>query len=439
MTQRRSRDAPVTEALGPGVTFLARQDRRLVSTHLRVTWLRAVADEAAATAVLARTLEAASTRWPTRRALAERLGDLYGASLSCGVERIGNGAGLVASLAWPTGQRGQASDALASGFDLLGDVLLHPVRGAPGALSLHEELVDVARRNQLRALQALHDDKARRAVRGLLRLSCAGEPYGAALWGDARGLREVSADQLGRLHARLARQAPCVITAIGPAPVARMRRLAIQHLLNAQRAPRKRIAGTRPVVRAASERVRRGVTRDHVGQAQLALAWRGAIRPSTKRAWAGHALSGVLGESGASLLFRHVREEQGLCYAIGSFWLPTAGLLGIHAGVDPNKTGQTSRAVARVIQRVVRSGPVPDTWAAWRAETAERFATLRDKPSGLMRFWTHRHLVGAPTDPATVRAQLLALQPKQVQSVASQLGRDAVFALRPMRNAGGVA
>src|SRR5204863_2230292 len=118
--------------VAPGVRLHLFPTDRFTTTVCRVALHRDLGPEAAATALLAQTLETATERHPTREALAHRLADLYGAGLSVGVEKLGDRQLLAASLDWPTRGLPGRGATLSEGLSFLREVLTRPVRGRGG-------------------------------------------------------------------------------------------------------------------------------------------------------------------------------------------------------------------------------------------------------------------------------------------------------------------
>ncbi|MDA0815567.1 MAG: pitrilysin family protein [Chloroflexi bacterium] len=71
-------------------------------------------------------------------------------------------------------------------------------------------------------------------------------------------------------------------------------------------------------------------------------------------------LSIILGEGMSSRLFSRLREELGLCYDIHSYMaaLSDTGMFGVYSGVDPERTLEAVREIARELRRT--SEPVTD-------------------------------------------------------------------------------
>jgi predicted Zn-dependent peptidase len=97
-------------------------------------------------------------------------------------------------------------------------------------------------------------------------------------------------------------------------------------------------------------------TRD-TEQAHLVLGGRG-LRRDDERRFAFGILNHVLGSGMSSRLFRQIREERGLAYAVYSFRMPYAdsGAYGIYVGTTPHQTSQVLELVREQLDSVVAEG-----------------------------------------------------------------------------------
>ena len=92
-------------------------------------------------------------------------------------------------------------------------------------------------------------------------------------------------------------------------------------------------------------------------QAHLVLGNR-SLKRSDERRWAGDVVDHVLGSGMSSRLFREVREQRGLAYAVHSFRLPFAetGANAIYVGTTPNQAPEVLKLIRSELDKMVTSG-----------------------------------------------------------------------------------
>ncbi|MGD2100605.1 MAG: pitrilysin family protein [Acidimicrobiia bacterium] len=108
-------------------------------------------------------------------------------------------------------------------------------------------------------------------------------------------------------------------------------------------------------VAGATPRV--NLTRRETEQAHLVIGGPG-MRRDDERRWAFEVLSRVMGSGMSSRLFREVREERGLAYAIYAFKLAYAdnGAWGVHVGTTPSQTDTALNVIREELAKVVEDG-----------------------------------------------------------------------------------
>ncbi|NND01645.1 MAG: insulinase family protein [Acidimicrobiia bacterium] len=92
-------------------------------------------------------------------------------------------------------------------------------------------------------------------------------------------------------------------------------------------------------------------------QAHLVLGNR-SLKRSDERRWAADVVDHVLGSGMSSRLFREVREQRGLAYAVHSFRLPFAetGANAIYVGTTPTQAPEVLKLIRSELDKIVGSG-----------------------------------------------------------------------------------
>lgn len=103
------------------------------------------------------------------------------------------------------------------------------------------------------------------------------------------------------------------------------------------------------------------ITTRETEQAHLILGGPGLDRKDERR-WAFEVLNHVMGSGMSSRLFREVREERGLAYAVYGFKLAYAdsGAWGVHVGTTPHQTDTAMSVIRAELAKVVDEGITPE-------------------------------------------------------------------------------
>jgi predicted Zn-dependent peptidase len=410
----------------PGVRLHVLPSDRFTTTLCRVVLHRDLGPEATATSLLSSVLESATARHPSRVALAQRLGDLYGAGLSVGVEKLGDRQVLSASLDWPTrGVPGRGAT-LAEGLRFLREVLSEPKRAGD---VLDPETVETEARNLARSLRALKDDKARYALRRCLEAACVGEPFALDPEGRLEDLPAATPAALSALHARLLATAPVDVFLAGDLSAAEARDAVRRHLLWPGRAAATAAVPPVASVRAPRRRPLDLVERDAVTQGKLALAFRADVPPDSRLVPAAQTIAGVLGGTPASRLFKVVRETHGLAYYAGAGWVRPKGMMLVQSGVEPRNEPRARRLILRLAREVAGGTLEKAALHALREAARHRVHALQDDRGAAIAWAQETTVLGLDPRPERHLAALEAVRPADVRAVGKRLSLDAAFFL----------
>lgn len=413
--------------LGKGVRLHLLPTDRFTTTVCRVALHRDLGAEATSTTLLAQVLESATARHPTREAVSHRLADLYGASLNVGIEKLGDRQLLVASLDWASASVPGRGATLAEGLGFLREVLTEPKRAGNG---LDPEIVGTESKNLGRSLAAIRDDKARYALRRCLEAACKGEPFALDAEGRVEDLKAATPAALAELHARLLATAPVEIFLAGDLDLAEAKAAVTRHLLWKGRAANSAVLPPASSVRAARAKPLALVEDDTVVQGKLAMVFRSNLPPSSPLLPAAQVLSGVLGGSSVSRLFKVVRETHGLCYYASSGWVRAKGLMLVQSGIEPKNEKKARKLILELFREVADGTLEEKAFEAVREAARSRVEAMRDERGIALGYFQEMTALGLDPRPEAHLKALLSVTPADVRRVGKTLSLDTTFFLR---------
>ncbi len=236
---------------------------------------------------------------------------------------------------------------LEDGLDLFAEVLCHP--------TFSEEEVDKLREDALAALGLRKDNPAGYAFRLLEEALYGRHPYGRDVLGTPETLERLGSTDLVRLFGAAGPRELAVAVAgdVDPDLVCEFLARALQDL----EAPSRRPSEPRPPGRLASPRVTELVW--PIEQAHVAVGFPGTRLGSPDR-HAVRVLAGVLGGQGGRL-FRSLREERGLAYAVSCSSLEglDPGYLAGYVATSPHRAAEARECLLAEFARVAAEGVTP--------------------------------------------------------------------------------
>lgn len=165
------------------------------------------------------------------------------------------------------------------------------------------------------------------------------------------------------------------------------------------------------------------ITSRETEQAHLILGGPGLDRKDERR-WAFEVLNHVMGSGMSSRLFREVREERGLAYAVYGFKLAYAdnGAWGVHVGTTPHQTDTAMSVIRAELAKVVDEGITAEELERAKGSMRGGLAlALEDANSRMVRLGRDE-LAGMPHLSVDERLEKLeAVDLDMVRSVAADI------------------
>jgi len=165
------------------------------------------------------------------------------------------------------------------------------------------------------------------------------------------------------------------------------------------------------------------ITRRDTEQAHIVLGGMGLNR-SDERRWAFEVMNHVLGSGMSSRLFREVREERGLAYAIYSFRLSyaDAGAWGVYVGTTPSQTDTALNLIREELSKVVAEGITAAELERAKGSMRGGLALSLEDPNSRMVRLGRDELSGMPHLSVDERlAKLEAVTLEDAQAIANDL------------------
>lgn len=421
-------------SLNPAATLHRRQDTRFKTARLSLfTVLPADAEDSPLTTLLFGILRRGSAHYPRLALLNRRLDELYGTTLTIRNYLHGDmhvvcyTAEMLESAFLPP-QDAQA-DILSGVMELLADMFLHPLRGEDGGL--REEAVEKEKQSLCDSLLSQRNDTRAWAGTRLREIMCQGEPYGLSIGGTVESVGGITPAEVTARYETMLRQTRMEVFYTGRASAEEVVR-AWQNAFGDWHPVPLTIPATLPHIPPA---VPRRVSEDMaVSQGKLCMGWACGENfttlchdPDTLAAYA--VCNELFGVMQNSLLFRHVREERGLCYSCDSALDMTKGILWVSCGIRPDRRAEAEVAILEQLT-AIREGRIdPADVELAKLSLQNGYRQMKDSQSSLEVFSFGCILNGTTDSPDEELARILAVTPAQVMEVAARFKPDTVFFL----------
>ena len=414
-----------TQTLLPGVTLRCCRDTRFKQGCLSFQLVRQMSrEEAALNALLPSVLLRGTNHCPDLRSVTEHLDELYGASVSPLVRRVGDyqTTGLYCGF-------------MDDRFALPGDQVLKPMLSFLEEILLDSPLengaflpafVESEKKNLISTIESELNDKRVYAMNRLLRIMCRDDTFGLPRLGDKEQVAAITPHGLYRHYKNILRTSPIEIFYVGSAETWQVAQMLMPLLGKLDRSCTQLLPQTafRPC-----EESHEVETMD-VAQGKLCM---GFVTPITNRSpdfAAMQIMNTILGAGMTSKLFVNVREKLSLCYSIGSGYYGTKGIVIVSAGIDFDKEQLTREEVLRQLDACREGQITPEELKAAKEAILSSLRATHDSPGSIEGYYATAALSGLGMTPAEYMEKAAAVTVEDVVACARKLTLHTTYFLK---------
>ena len=424
----------VSIPLNPAVTLHHTHDPRFKTARLSLfTVMPAHRDESPLTTLLFGILRRGSEHYPRLSLLNRRLDELYGTTLTIRNYLHGDAHVICYTAEMPEQvflpDVDSDMDILGGVTALLADMILYPLRDPDGIL--RAEAVEKEKMSLCDSLRALKNDTRAYAGNRLREIMCEGEPYGISIGETVAQVMAITPAEVTARHRALLEQTRMEVFYTG--------RSSPHEVMAAWRrgfgewSPTS-LPSITPVGHTPPKALRTVVEDMAVSQGKLCMGWScgedyGTLRdqPDTLAAYA--VCNELFGVMQSSLLYRHVREELGLCYFCDSALDMTKGILWVSCGIRPDRFTEAREAICRQFSAIQEGEITPADVELAKLSLQNSYRQIGDSQSSMEVFRFCRLINGTADSPAEEMARISVVTPADVVRVANRFRPDTVFFL----------
>lgn len=163
-------------------------------------------------------------------------------------------------------------------------------------------------------------------------------------------------------------------------------------------------------------------------QARLLLGFEVDVENSRRQA-ALLLLHQLLGGDPDSLLFRKIREEQGLCYDIKSYRYPLSPYLFVQAGIQEKDAKETGKLTLRCLEELKKEGVSAEKLQQAKESILRDYDGLADSPWAMVDFFAEQALQGKELSTEKFLRQVERVEPEDMIRAANHLKLKTVYLL----------
>lgn len=415
-----------TIPLTPGVSYLHYPDSRFKRGAVSIQLLRPMCmEESAMNALLPAVLLRGTDKCRDLRAITNRLDDLYGASVSTLVRRIGDYQTVGLYLSFVDDR-----------FALSGDKILEPILGflqetlldpllENGAFCV--DFVESEKRNLISTIESELNDKRSYAAAKMLRLMCEGDSFAVPRLGNVETVEAITPETLFAHYQKILSTSPvqiCYVGSAAPEEVARLLMPLAEKLaqnpitLQDQNAFVPTASGSEAVEQLA------------VLQSKLCMGFTCGITNRDPDYAAMQVFNCIYGAGMTSKLFLNVRERLSLCYYANSAYYGTKGIVTVSSGIDARHYETARAEILEQLRQCALGNITREELDAAKNALVSSLRSVPDSAGTLEGFYGTAALSGSSWDLPDHIAMIEAVAVEDVARVAATVKLHTVFLLK---------
>ncbi len=415
----------INEVLADGIRCLSLPESRFKTNRLSIAMLLPLNRKtASAGALLPYLLRRSCAAYPDYTALQRRLNELYGASITAEVARIGEAQALVLTAASIDDRFALAGEPVAeSCADLLRQMLFEPVL-ENGFFRSSD--VETEKRCLIERMDAEINDKRWYARRRCEEILCENEAYAIDRYGSPESAAALTSKELTETWRRVLAGARVQLILQGGA--------AAMHAAGPLREAMAGVPGRKPLdcptdTAAANPRVREQVERMNVNGSKLVMGFRtGNAEPDGDVA-AVRLMNALFGGTPHSLLFRNVREKLSLCYYCSSTYDRLKGVMLVESGVDESNAGRAREEILRQLDAVKRGDFSDEDLESAQMSARQTFEAVNDSQNAQASWYLGQCLLPGVSTPEEASKALADVTKERVVAAAERIRLESIYLL----------
>ena len=414
-----------TIQLIPGVTLRCFADDRFKQGCLSFQIVRPQkAEEAGMNALIPTVLLRGCEAYPDLRSITNRLDELYGASVGTMVRRVGDYQATGLYCGFIEDRFAMEGDKILEPMvQFLGQLLLTPVTEDGG---FHGGFVVGEKKNLIATIESDLNDKRAYAMGKLLKTMCRADSFGVPRLGDKETVAAIDAKSLYDHYKNILRTGQIDLFYVGSMPAETVAAL-IRHML----APIDRAYEPLPPQTPFCDAGGSDETEQmDVTQGKLCMGFTTTITNTDNNFATMQVLNTVFGAGMTSKLFMQIREKMSLCYAIGSGYYGSKGIMTVSAGIDCAKEEQVRAEILAQLDACRRGEITQDELTAAKEALLSSLRGIHDSPGAIENYYSTGALSGMSRDPDRYMEQIRAVTIEDAAAAARTVRLHTTYFLK---------
>lgn len=415
------------QAICDGVHFNSIYDDRFKTGRISAVIFLPLAEKtAAANAIFPHILIERCKKHPSLELMNRRMAELYGASISANVFKLGDAQALAISVVGLDDKYSLEKEQIAKALtDLLCGVLFEPFLDENGFFDQGD--LAQQKRQLLEAIDAEYNDKRLFARIRCEELMCKNEPSGVNRYGKREDVENLSAADATNAWRNALKSAKIELLQLGGADT----RATFDTFKCAfsKFGREKTCDCTTKIIESAPDVSEYSDFMD-VTQCKLVLGFRSGVTAPMQNSQVLSLFNALFGGTAHSKLFLNVREKQSLCYYCSSRYYGNKGILFVQSGVERHNLEKTKEEVLNQLEEIKNGNFTQDELSAAKLSMQNEYRSVSDYLRSLENFYTAQAFNNTFESPEDLAKSVEKITREEIIAAANKITLDTVYNLK---------
>lgn len=408
-----------------GVNFRSIKDTKFKTVRMSVNFMLPMKKSTAASnALLPFLLSRASREYPDFTKLGERLAELYGASISADVQKLGDAQMLSISASGIADRYALSGESISTELSKLLCSIIFDPPFENGLFS--KDGFDQEKRQTIELIDSEYNDKRTYAKQRCEEIMCADEPYGINRYGSKDAINNLKREELSQAWQYLIKNAKIEIMVLGdcnPTPV-------FEGFYNAFKNIDKTSTVDCPTIHIEkADKVKDVAEKMDVAQSKLVLGFRTAVAIPDADVEAVKLMIAVFGGTPNSKLFLNVREKLSLCYYCSAQYYSMKGMMFVQSGVETKNIERAKQEILFQLDEMKKGNFDENEVDAAKMSICNSYRSISDSLGNLESWYLSQTFTNQIKRPEEAAAIISAVTRQEIIDAANRITLDTVYRL----------
>lgn len=410
--------------IADGVSLVNVNAGRFKTNEIAISLALPLKEEtASANALFINLLSRRSAEYKNQTELNRKLANLYGASLSAVVTKVGECQVLKLGITCLDDKFSLDGGSISfECLKLLVSLLFEP---RLNGRAFFDEDVESEKRILIEKIDAENNEKRTYVLRQAEKLMFDGEPYAINRFGTVDSIKKLTSADVYNAWKNALETAKFMVTIIGSADCDNAERLVKNALEGIQRKFAELPAA---VFVPFCDRVKEQMERLDVKQGKLVLGYRVNLKPDDELTAAMRTFCDVFGGGPYSKLFANVREKMSLCYYCSARYTRTKSMILIQCGCNEENMDKAVNEIQNQLN-IIKNGDFEEEFHSSKLAMKDALLSVNDTPEAIEAWYVNQLADDKLKTPEQSSAENDSVTMEQVQHCASLLTLDTIYKL----------